>query len=116
MADMMRALRDCLRENIVMAYLAMMVNGLLELDRVLKPTGSLFLHRDPAASHYLKIVLDSVIGKELFKNEVIWKRTREHNDKTLKKFWSGPRRDLVMRLGSVGLMRCRQRRRRTAAE
>jgi len=56
----------------------MMANRLIELHRVLKPTGSLYLHCDPTASHYLKIVLDGVFGKDGFKNEVIWQRTAAH--------------------------------------
>jgi site-specific DNA-methyltransferase (adenine-specific) len=78
-AEMMRAFRAFLGENDVMAYLTMMANRLLELHRVLKPTGSLYLHCDPTASHYLKIVLDGVFGKENFKNEIIWKRTSAHS-------------------------------------
>lgn len=77
--DMMRALRGFLGENDMMAYLTMMANRLLELQRVLKPTGSLYLHCDPTASHYLKIVLDGVFGKENFRNEIIWRRTGSHN-------------------------------------
>lgn len=79
-ADIMRALRSFLGENDMMAYLTMMTNRLLELHRVLKPTGSLYLHCDPTASHYLKIVLDGVFGKENFSNEIIWKRTTTKND------------------------------------
>jgi site-specific DNA-methyltransferase (adenine-specific) len=71
-ADMMRALRAFLGENDVMAYLTMMANRLLELHRVLRPRGALYLHCDPTASHYLKIVLDGVFGKENFKNEIVW--------------------------------------------
>ena len=74
-AQLMQALRSFLGENDMMAYLVMMANRLLELHRVLKPTGSLYLHCDPTASHYLKIVLDGVFGKESFRNEVIWLRT-----------------------------------------
>lgn len=74
-SEMMQALRRFLGENDMMAYLTMMANRLLELHRVLKPTGSLYLHCDPTASHYLKIVLDGVFGKENFRNEVVWKRT-----------------------------------------
>ena len=59
----------------MMAYLAMMAARLVELHRVLKPTGSLYLHCDPTASHYLKIILDSIFGPENFRNEVIWQRT-----------------------------------------
>ncbi len=74
-AQMMQALRAFLGENDMMAYLTMMANRLLQLHRVLKPTGSLYLHCDPTASHYLKIVLDGVFGKENFKSEIIWHRT-----------------------------------------
>ena len=63
-----------------MAYLAMMAVRLLELHRTLKPKkGSLYLHCDPTASHYLKILLDAVFGKEQFLNEIIWRRTGSHN-------------------------------------
>jgi DNA modification methylase len=78
-AEMMRAFRAFLGENDVMAYLTMMAGRLLELCRVLKPTGSLYLHCDPTASHYLKIVLDGVFGKERYRNEIIWQRTNAHN-------------------------------------
>ena len=78
-AEMMKALRSFLGENDMMAYLTMMANRLLELHRVLKRTGSLYLHCDPTASHYLKIVLDSVFGKEHFINEIVWKRTSTHS-------------------------------------
>jgi len=72
---MMKALRGFLGENDMMAYLTMMANRLLQLHRVLKSTGSLYLHCDPTASHYLKIVLDGVFGKENYRNEIIWKRS-----------------------------------------
>lgn len=71
-AEMMQALRRFLGENDMMAYLTMMTNRLLELHRVLKPTGSLYLHCDPTASHYLKVVLDGVFGVENFRNEIVW--------------------------------------------
>ena len=77
-SEMIQALRRFLGENDMMAYLTMMANRLLELHRVLKSTGSLYLHCDPTASHYLKIVLDSVFGVENFQNEIIWKRTGAH--------------------------------------
>jgi DNA modification methylase len=79
-AEMMQSLRRFLGENDMMAYLTMMANRLLELHRVLKPTGSLYLHCDPTASHYLKLVLDGVFGHASFKNEIIWKRTTAHSD------------------------------------
>ncbi len=78
-AELVKAFRSFLGENDMMAYLTMMANRLLELHRVLKPTGSLYLHCDPTASHYLKIVLDGVFGKEQFLNELIWKRSSSHN-------------------------------------
>ena len=90
-AELMRALRDFLGENDMMAYLTMMANRLLELHRVLKPTGSLYLHCDPTASHYLKIVLDGVFGKDAFRSELIWKRTSSHNSA---KRW-GPVHDTI---------------------
>jgi site-specific DNA-methyltransferase (adenine-specific) len=57
-----------------MAYLSMMAVRLLELHRVLKPTGSLYLHCDPTAGHNLKLLLDSIFGPDRFLNEIIWKR------------------------------------------
>lgn len=74
-AEMLRAMRTFLKENDMMAYLAMMAVRLLELHRVLKPTGTLYLHCDTTASHYLKILLDAVFGPRLFRNEIIWQRT-----------------------------------------
>lgn len=79
-AEMLRAMRSFLGENDMMAYLAMMAVRLLELHRVLKPTGSLYLHCDPTASHYLKILLDAVFGARNFRNEIVWKRSDAHND------------------------------------
>ena len=79
-ADLMQALRSFLKENDMLAYLTMMCNRLLELHRVLKPTGSLYLHCDPTASHYLKLVLDGVFGKENYRSEINWKRSSAHND------------------------------------
>ena len=79
-AEIMKALRSFLGQNDMMAYLTMMANRLLELHRVLKSTGSLYLHCDPTASHYLKIVLDGVFGPTLFKSEINWRRSSAHND------------------------------------
>jgi site-specific DNA-methyltransferase (adenine-specific) len=78
--ELLRAMRQFLGENDMMAYLAMMAVRLLELHRVLKPTGSLYLHCDPTASHYLKLLLDGVFGARNFQNEIIWKRTFAHGD------------------------------------
>ncbi len=75
---MMEAMHRAIGENPLMAYLAMMAVRLVELHRVLKETGSLYLHCDPTASHYLKLVLDAVFGAEHFLNEITWKRTFAH--------------------------------------
>lgn len=82
---MMNAMHSAIGENPLMAYLAMMAVRLVELHRVLKPAGSLYLHCDPTASHYLKLVLDAVFGAENFRNEITWKRTTTHSDS---KTWS----------------------------
>ena len=74
------ALLNLIDRNQMMAYLVMMAARLVELDRVLKPTGSLYLHCDPTASHYLKILLDAIFEARNFKNELIWKRTSAHSD------------------------------------
>jgi adenine specific DNA methylase Mod len=74
-SEMIQSLRRFLKESDMMAYLVMMANRLVELHRVLKPSGSLYLHCDPTASHYLKIVLDTVFGAENFRNEIVWRRS-----------------------------------------
>lgn len=79
-ADAMRAFRTFLGASDMMAYLAMMASRLVELRRVLKPAGSIYLHCDPTASHYLKMVMDAVFGPSNFRNEIIWKRTTAHSD------------------------------------
>src|ERR1039457_5525338 len=74
-SEVMQAFHTFLGTNDMMAYLAMMAPRLVELRRVLKATGSLHLHCDPTASHYLKLLLDAILGPENFRNEIIWKRT-----------------------------------------
>lgn len=78
--DVVDALRCFIGPSQMLAYLVMMAARLVELHRVLKPTGSLYLHCDPTASHYLKLILDAVFGVEHFRNEIIWKRTTAHSD------------------------------------
>lgn len=85
-ADVLRSLQQFLGNNDVMAYLAMMAVRLLEMRRGLRDSGSLYLHCDPTASHYLKLVLDAVFGIKQFRNEIIWQRTRGHYDRKLAKF------------------------------
>jgi site-specific DNA-methyltransferase (adenine-specific) len=77
---MITALRTFIGSNQMMAYLVMMTVRLVELHRVLKPTGSLYLHCDPTSSHYLKLILDTIFGPQNFRNEIIWKRTSAHSD------------------------------------
>jgi len=79
-ADAMQAFRKFLRTNDMLAYLTMMAPRLVELRRVLKPTGSIYLHCDPTASHHLKLLMDAAFGGENFRNEIVWKRTSGHSD------------------------------------
>ncbi|MEJ7705786.1 MAG: DNA methyltransferase [Nocardioidaceae bacterium] len=88
-------MRRLLGDNDVLAYLVMMTARLIELRRVLKPTGSLYLHCDPTASHYLKIILDAIFGPENFRNEIIWRRTSAHS--SAKKY--GPIHDVILYYG-----------------
>ena len=89
---MITAFRQFIGSNAMMAYLVMMAPRLVELHRVLKPTGSIYLHCDPTASHYLKILMDTVFGGNNFHSEVIWKRTSAHN--AAKRF--GPVHDTLL--------------------
>jgi site-specific DNA-methyltransferase (adenine-specific) len=98
--EMMEAFHSFLKNSPMMAYLAMIAPRLAELHRVLKETGSIYLHCDPTASHYLKMILDAVFGAERFLNEIVWKRTfahgnvgRNYGSITDKLFWysKGPR-------------------------
>ncbi len=79
-AKAMLAFRTLLGTSDMLAYLSMMAPRLVELRRLLKATGSLYLHCDPTASHYLKLLLDAVFGPENFRSEIIWKRTSGHSD------------------------------------
>ena len=81
-SNMISALRQFVGTNQMMAYLTMMTARLIELHRVLKPTGSIYLHCDPTASHYLKVVMDAIFGIDNYRDEIIWKRTTAHNDTT----------------------------------
>jgi site-specific DNA-methyltransferase (adenine-specific) len=85
-AEALIALRTFLGSSDMMAYLSMMAPRLVELHRVMKETASIYLHCDATASHYLKIVMDAVFGPQNFRNEVIWRRTRAHNDAKLTRF------------------------------
>lgn len=78
--DMLAAFRQFLGRNNLMAYLVMMTPRLVELRRILKPTGSLYLHCDPTVGPYLRLLLDSVFGPRNFRSEISWKRTSAHSD------------------------------------
>lgn len=79
LTDLVIAMRKFLGTNDMMAYLVMMAIRLQELHRVLKPTGSIYLHCDPTASHYLKVVIDSIFGGKNFRNEIVWCYTAPTN-------------------------------------
>lgn len=94
----MQAFRTLLGSSDMMAYLCMMAPRLVELRRVLKPTGSLYLHCDPTASHYLKLLLDSIFGATNFNNELVWKRSGAHG--SARRY--GPIHDTLLFYGAGG--------------
>ncbi len=79
-AEALRAFHALLGASDMLAYLSMMAPRLVELHRVLRPTGSIYLHCDPTAGHYLKLLMDAVFRPERFLNDIAWKRTTAHND------------------------------------
>jgi DNA modification methylase len=79
-SEALQAFRQFLGSSDMLAYLVMMAPRLQELRRVLKPTGSAYLHCDPTASHYLKVLMDGVFGPQNFRSEIIWKRSTAHSD------------------------------------
>ncbi len=91
-SDVMQAFRRFLGTNDMLAYLTMMAPRLVEMRRVLKQTGSIYLHCDPTASHYLKLLLDAVFGPPNFRSEICWKRTSAHS--SAKRF--GPVHDIIL--------------------
>ena len=93
---MITAFRQFIGRNAMMAYLVMMAPRLVELRRVLKPTGSIYLHCDPTASHYLKLLLDAVFGATNYRNEISWRRTSAHNDAKQGRRQYGNVRDTIL--------------------
>ena len=65
----------------LLAYLSYMTERLLQMRIILRPTGSIYLHCDPTASHYIKVIMDAIFGEKNFRAEIIWKRHNAHNDK-----------------------------------
>ena len=94
--DMITAFREFIGRNAMMAYLVMMTPRLVELRRVLKPTGSIYLHCDPTAGHYLKLLMDSIFDKERFLTEITWKRTSAHSDTRQGRRQHGRVHDLIL--------------------
>lgn len=92
LVNVMQAFRSFLGTSDMMAYLTMMAPRLVELHRVLKETGSIYLHCDPTASHYLKLVMDAIFWPTNFRNEIIWKRTSAHS--SAKRY--GPVHDVIL--------------------
>ena len=83
-SDALIAMKKMLGDkNDMLAYLSMMAIRLIELRRVLKPTGSIYLHCDPTASHYLKIIIDMIFGIQNFRNEIVWKRATPGSSKSI---------------------------------
>ena len=78
LSDLLQSMRSFLGQSDMMAYLTMMSQRMNELQRVLKPNGSIYLHCDPTASHYLKLLLDATFGVINFRNEIVWRRTGAH--------------------------------------
>lgn len=99
--DTLRAFHKLAGGSPMMAYLTMMAPRLVELRKKLKPTGSLYLHCDPTASHYLKLLLDAVFGPVNFRNEIVWKRSHAHN--SAKRY--GPNHDVIFFYGRSAEMR-----------
>ena len=79
LSDLLQAMYSFLGGNDMMAYLTMMAQRMVEMHRVLKDAGSIYLHCDPTASHYLKLLMDSVFGTANYRNEITWQRTESHN-------------------------------------
>jgi DNA modification methylase len=98
-ADALRGFQMILGNSDFLAYLSMMAPRLVELHRVLKPTGSLYLHCDPTASHYLKVILDAIFGPDNFRNEISWRRS---NPKSNASFNFPNCRDILLRYSKTG--------------
>jgi DNA modification methylase len=92
----LNALRTLVGQNDLLAYLSMMAPRLAELRRVLKPTGSIYLHCDTTSSHYLKILMDAIFGPRNYRTEISWKRQSAHNDARQGRRLYGRIRDVIL--------------------
>jgi DNA modification methylase len=90
------AIVDLVGKNDLAAYMVMMIPRLVELRRVLRPTGSLFLHCDTTACHYLRVVLDAIFGIQNFRSQISWKRTSAHSDGKQGRKGSGRITDIIL--------------------
>lgn len=99
-ALLIMAYRSWLGENRLMAYLAMMAVRIIELDRVIKPTGSLYLHCDPTASHYIKLLLDAAFGHSCYRREIVWLRSKNPKGSQHAMRSYGPATDSILYYGA----------------
>ena len=99
LGDVLQAMRSFLGQNDMMAYLTMMAQRMVECTACSRPTGSLYLHCDPTASHYIKLLLDAMFGSRHFLNEITWKRTSAHSDteQGMRRAGRDPRHHLPLR-------------------
>lgn len=95
-SDVMRAFRTFLGSSDMMAYLSMMAPRLVELRRVMKDSASIYLHCDPTASHYLKMLMDAVFGPQNFRNEIIWKRKAGRGETNVAAIRFGVSHDVIL--------------------
>jgi DNA modification methylase len=95
-AGALRALRELIGQNDLLAYLTMIAPRLVELRRVLRPTGSIYLHCDTTASHYLKILMDAAFQPRNYRTEISWKRQSAHNDAKQGRRMYGRIRDVIL--------------------
>lgn len=96
LADLIQAFRMFLGQNDMMAYLTMMAQRMSELYRVLKPTGSIYLHCDPTANHYLKLLMDAVFDFSNYRNEIVWKRKTGRGETSHKSNRFGVCTDIIL--------------------
>lgn len=115
-SEVMQALRLFLGESDMLAYLSMMAMRLIELRRVLRPTGSIYLHCDSTASHYLKLLMDAIFGPENFRNDITWKRKAGRGETDVAAIRFGVTADNLLFYARSGAARFRRQYRESNAE